>query len=90
VRLDEAAMGLRVEICEDIVERTKRLVEPRREHVDGGREVDGLEDEEGDDRLRPRRSALRRRGDDDVAVTEREAVPPLAVRDDRPVPHPSR
>ena len=53
----------------------------------GSVEVRILEDQERAQHLRPRRAALRRRADDDVAVTKLEAVPASAVEHERAVVH---
>jgi hypothetical protein len=78
VRLDEAARGLSVEQREDLVFGAHEHVEPRRDRADRW-QLGRVAQEHADDLLRPRGSALRRRGDDDVVVAQRKTLPTGAI-----------
>ena len=65
----------RTEVFADRAAQTHRRVQRERQ-------LRFLEDEQRADHLRPRRPALRRCADDDVAGAKLEAVPAAAVEDD--------
>ena len=79
--LDEPAMGLHAEVGDHVVSFARQHVEPRGDEIQ--RLVEGrcLEHEQRADHLHPRRTALRRRADDDVVGPEFEAFPTRTIRD---------
>ena len=79
VGLDEPAVRLGLQVREHLRAGAGHHVDPRREPVQRERELRFLQDEQRADHLRPRRPALRRRSDDDVAGSKLEAVPAVAV-----------
>jgi len=79
VGLDEPAVRLGFQVREHVCAGASHHVDPRRERVQRERELRFLQDEQGADHLRPRRPALWRGADDDVAGAELEAVPAAAV-----------
>jgi hypothetical protein len=86
VGLDEAAMVLRVESREHLLDGSQAPVEPGRQLADVARGVTVRPQQTGHDALHPRRSRLHRSGDDNVAGPRREAVPAAAVEDSMPIP----
>ena len=91
VRLDETTMLLRVERSRPRC-RACGVCWSSQGEISAERSVEVriLEDQQRAQHLRPRRTALRRRADDDVAVTKLEPVPPRAVEHERAVVHPIR
>ena len=81
VGLDEPAVRLGLQVREHLRAGPGHHVDPRREPVQRERELRFLQDEQRADHLRPRRPALRRRSDDDVARAKLKAVPAVAVVD---------
>jgi hypothetical protein len=84
--LDEPTVRLPLEEAEYLVVGADQHVEPGRERADRRPEVDAVEEQHPHDRLHPGRAALGRRRDHDGAGSEREPLPPRAVRHDAPVP----
>ncbi len=81
VGLDEPAVHLGCQVGEHLRAGAGHHVDPRRECVQRERQLRFLQHEQRADHLCPRRPALWRRADDDVATTELEAVPAAAVID---------
>ena len=79
VRLDEAAMLLRVEVGDHLADVARLHVEPGRDEIERSIEGRALKDEQRTDHLHPRGAALRRSADDDVARTRGEPLPADAV-----------
>jgi hypothetical protein len=86
VGLNEPAVRLGFQVREHVCAGASHQVDPRRERVQRQRELRFLQYEQGADHLRPRRPALRRGANDDVAGAELEAVPAVAVVHTRLVP----
>ena len=88
VGFDEPSVLLRCEFGEHALDRLRLHVEPGRQSREGTRQVRVSKDQQRTLHLHPRRAALGRCRDDDVAITKLEAVPTPAVHDEVSVPSP--
>src|SRR5262249_35471998 len=77
--LDEPSVLLRGEIGQYFVEVAREHVEPGRDFGERAVELGRLKNQEPADHLRPGRTALGRRRDDDVVSAELESFPARAI-----------